>query len=67
MTPIDITPAMRDVARADVRSWQGSVIVMPANRGKGDRWHGHYELILDIATRLYGAPTRVDDVWLWRV
>jgi hypothetical protein len=58
---------MRRDALADVRYWQGSVIVMPVYKGVGDRWHGHYGLLLSLATQLYGPPTRVDDVWMWRV
>ncbi|MDT5038476.1 MAG: hypothetical protein QOE03_3661 [Micromonosporaceae bacterium] len=65
--PLTITPAMRAQARADVRYWGGNVIVMPAERGTGNRWHGHYALLLGVATELYGRPTLVDDVWLWRV
>jgi hypothetical protein len=65
--PRTITPAMRDQARADVRFWRGSVIVMPTVPGTGNRWHRHYKLLLQVTTDLYGRPTRVDDVWMWRV
>lgn len=65
--PQIVTHQMRRDALADVRYWQGSVIVMPVHKGVGDRWHGHYGLLLHLATELYGRPTRVDDVWMWRV
>jgi hypothetical protein len=65
--PAVITPAMREQARADARYWGGNVIVMPANAGRGNRWATNQARLLDVATDLYGQPTRVDDVWLWRV
>jgi hypothetical protein len=65
--PLSITPAMRAQAREDVRYWQGSVIVMPTEPGTGNRWHHNYDLLLQVTTDLYGRPTRVDDVWMWRV
>jgi len=35
--------------------------------GRGSSWTVHRDLLLKTATDLFGPPTRVDDVWLWRV
>jgi hypothetical protein len=65
--PQIVTHRMQADAVADVKYWHGNVIVMPVDKGVGNRWHGHYALLLHLAEELYGQPTRVDDVWMWRV
>jgi hypothetical protein len=65
--PAAVTPAMREQARADARYWGGSVVALPVSPGTGNRWAGHYPTLLHVATDLYGQPTRVDDMWLWRL
>jgi hypothetical protein len=65
--PAVVTPAMREQARADARYWGGSVAALPVSPGTGNRWAGHYSTLLRVATDLYGPPTRVDDMWLWRL
>jgi hypothetical protein len=64
--PLAITPVMQAEARKDLRYWGGNVVVLP-DRGHGDRWSDRHDLLLQILTELFGSPTRVDDVWLWRV
>jgi hypothetical protein len=64
--PLAITPVMQAEARADLRYWGGDVVVLP-DGGYGNRWSPRHGLILQILTELFGSPTRVDDVWLWRV
>ncbi|NJC83438.1 glycosyltransferase 87 family protein [Planosporangium mesophilum] len=65
--PLAITPVMEVEARKDLEYWGGRVVVMPAGAGQGTRWARNHDLVLELATELYGQPTRVDDVWLWRV
>jgi hypothetical protein len=65
--PLAITPVMQAEARADLRHWGGSVVVLPADGGTGNRWSRNHDLLLELLTELFGTPTKVDDVWLWRV
>jgi hypothetical protein len=65
--PPVVTPAMREQAGTDARYWAGRVIVLPASAGTGNRWHRNHDVLLRVTTELYGQPTRVDDVWLWRL
>jgi hypothetical protein len=65
--PLAITPVMQAEARADLRHWGGSVVVFPDSGGYGNRWSRRHGLLLELLTELFGPPTRVDDVWLWRV
>jgi hypothetical protein len=65
--PLAITPVMQAEARADLEYWGGNVVVLPDSGGRGNRWARNHALLLEVATELYGQPTHVDDVWLWRV
>jgi hypothetical protein len=65
--PPAVTPAIREQARADARYWGGDVVVLPVSGGTGNRWHANHDQLLRVTTQLYGPPTRVDDVWLWRL
>jgi hypothetical protein len=65
--PLAISPVMQAEAREDLRYWGGNVVVLPDSGGRGNRWSRNHALVLEVATELYGQPTRVDDVWLWRV
>ncbi|MGC9667221.1 DUF2079 domain-containing protein [Planosporangium sp. 12N6] len=65
--PLAVTPVMQEEARKDLRYWGGSVLVMPDHGGRGNRWWRNHGLVLKLATELYGQPTHVDDVYLWRV
>ncbi|WP_205862485.1 DUF2079 domain-containing protein [Planosporangium thailandense] len=64
--PVAVTPVMQAEARAELRYWGGSVVVLP-DGGYGNRWSHRHDLLLKLLTELFGAPSRVDDVWLWRV
>lgn len=64
--PVAVSPVMQEQARADLRYWGGSVVVLP-DGGYGNRWSRRHDLLLKLLTELFGAPSRVDDVWLWRV
>jgi hypothetical protein len=61
-----ITDADRAQARVDLAYWHAQVIVL-GDGGAGARWAPRHELLLRLATELFGPPQRVDDVWLWRV
>jgi hypothetical protein len=56
----------RQQARADLAYWHASVIVL-SDGGEGSDWTSNRALLLNVAIQLFGPPTRVDDVWLWRV
>jgi hypothetical protein len=64
--PLAISPVMQAEARSDLEYWGGNVVVLP-DGGYGNRWSSRHGLLLQILTELFGSPTRVDDVWLWRV
>jgi hypothetical protein len=57
----------RRLALADLRFWRGHVVVLPVSGGTGNRWSANQGALLATTTALFGPPTRVDDVWLWRV
>ena len=57
----------RRLARADLRHWRGNLVVLPVSGGTGNRWSANQGALLATTTALFGPPTRVDDVWLWRV
>jgi hypothetical protein len=61
-----VTDADRAQARADLAYWHAQVVVL-GDGGAGIRWTARHELLLRLATELFGPPQRVDDVWLWRV
>ena len=61
-----ITDLDRQLARDDLAYWHGSVIVL-SDGGQGNRWQQNRELLLSVATQLFGPPQRVEDVWIWRV
>ncbi len=65
-TPYVITDADRAQARADLAYWHAGVVVL-SDGGPGSRWTPYRDLLLREATDLFGAPQRVDDVWLWVV
>ncbi len=44
-----------------------AALVVLSDGGRGSSWTVHRDLLLKTATDLFGPPTRVDDVWLWRV
>jgi hypothetical protein len=64
--PLAVTPVMQAQARTDVRYWGGNVLVLPQG-GYGNRWSKNHDVLLQVTTELFGQPTRVDDVWLWRL
>jgi len=61
-----VTDADRAQARADLGYWHAGLVVL-SDGGAGSSWTARQPLLLSIATQLFGAPERVDDVWLWRV
>ncbi len=61
-----ITDADRAQARVDLAYWHAQVIVL-GDGGAAARWTPRHDLLLQLATQLFGQPQRVDDVWLWRV
>lgn len=61
-----ITDVQRAQARADLRYWHGSLIVL-SDGGAGARWAPNAGKLLTAATELFGTPQRVDDVWIWTV
>jgi hypothetical protein len=65
-TPVVITAAQRRQARVDLAYWHVEVIVL-SDGGDGSRWTANRLLLMQAATDLFGAPKRVDDVWVWRV
>jgi hypothetical protein len=56
----------RRQARADLAYWHATVVVL-SDGGQGSDWTLNQQLLLKVTTDLLGPPTRVDDVWLWRV
>jgi hypothetical protein len=62
----DITEARRQRARQDLAYWHAALIVL-SDGGDGSRWTPHRDLLLQMATELFGPPQRVQDVWLWKV
>jgi len=61
-----ITDAERARARADLRHWRASIVVL-ADEIHGAKWPVHYDAVRRTATALFGEPERVMDVWVWRV
>nr|MDT0658922.1 DUF2079 domain-containing protein [Micromonospora sp. DSM 115978] len=60
-----ITDADRAAARADLRYWRVEAVVL-ADRVHGAKFPIHVDALREAATALFGPPTRVADVWLWR-
>ncbi len=60
-----VTDADRSQARVDLAYWHAQVVVL-GDGGAGIRWTARHDLLLRLATELFGPPQRVDDVWLWR-
>jgi hypothetical protein len=56
----------RKEAREDLAYWDARIVVL-ADTISGAHWTPHYAEVLEAATQLFGAPQRVDDVWVWRV
>ncbi|HEX6686992.1 MAG TPA: hypothetical protein VF062_29775 [Candidatus Limnocylindrales bacterium] len=50
----------RQAAQEDLDYWKASVVVL-------DPAHRHTGHLLDTLVQLLGPPTKVDDVWLWKV
>jgi hypothetical protein len=61
-----IGPADRAAARADLAYWRVDAVVL-ADEVSGAKWPVPRDALLRATTALLGPPTRVDDVWLWRV
>jgi hypothetical protein len=64
--PAIATNRFKELFLADVRYWQGDVVVLP-DGGTGNRWTKHHDELLNLFTVMLGPGTRVDDVYLWRV
>jgi hypothetical protein len=65
-TPV-ITAADRAAARADLTYWRAGLVVLPdPTPGIDHAWVRRHDQLLHIGTELFGPPTRVSDVWLWR-
>lgn len=60
-----VYPSMIADARADLAYWGADAVVLPS-RPFG-RFPVHTDALLDVTTKLLGAPERIDDVWVWRV
>jgi hypothetical protein len=66
--PPVITDANRAVARVDLTYWHAGLVVLPdATPGLDHSWSADHDTLLQVGTELFGAPTRVADVWLWRI
>jgi hypothetical protein len=62
-----ITDADRAAVRADLTYWRAGLVVLPdPTPGIDHGWASRHDLLLQIGTELFGPPTRVADVWLWR-
>jgi len=62
-----ITDADRAAARADLTYWRAGLVVLPdPTPGIDHGWASRHDQLLRIGTELFGPPTRVADVWLWR-
>ncbi|HZD99038.1 MAG TPA: DUF2079 domain-containing protein [Micromonosporaceae bacterium] len=62
-----ITDADRSAARADLIYWHAGLVVLPdPTPGIDHAWAGRHDQLLKVGTELFGTPTRVADVWLWR-
>jgi hypothetical protein len=64
--PAIATDRFKEMFLADVRYWQGDVVVLP-DGGTGNRWTKHHDELLNLFTVMLGPGDRVDDVYLWRV
>jgi hypothetical protein len=56
----------REQARIDFAYWGVSAVILP-DRISEDAWPVAYDVVKQTAINLLGPPTRVDDVWLWRI
>jgi hypothetical protein len=56
----------RYYAQEDLDYWHATVIVL-SDGGAGSRWTARHDDLLRAATKLFGTPQRVDDVYLWQV
>jgi hypothetical protein len=62
-----ITDADRAAARADLTYWRAGLVILPdPTPGIDHGWARQHDQLLQIGTELFGPPTRVADVWLWR-
>jgi hypothetical protein len=61
-----IGPGYRAAARADLAYWDVSTVILP-DEVSGAFYPVDHAAVFELAFRLWGPPTRVDDVWLWRV
>jgi len=56
----------REEAREDLLYWDARIVVL-ADTVSGAHWTPHQAEVLEAATKLFGQPERIDDVWVWRV
>jgi hypothetical protein len=56
---------MRATAKADLAYWRVDAVIL-ADRVSGAFYTVDQPAVLELATRLWGRPERVQDVWLWR-
>ena len=56
----------RTNAVRDFRYWGVSAVILP-DRLSGAFFPVHWDAVMRTTTLLLGPPTRVDDVWLWRI
>ena len=61
-----VTEADRRYAQEDLAYWHAKVVVL-SDGGPGSTWTKRHDVLLRVATELFGPPRRVDDVWLWQV
>lgn len=61
-----ITDAERARVREDLNYWGATTMVL-ADDVQGAHWETHQPALKDVMTKLFGEPTRVDDVWIWTV
>src|SRR5262249_33922060 len=59
-----VTDMDREFAQQDLAYWNAKVIVL-SDGGPGSTWTPRHDVLLRVATELFGPPQRVDDVWLW--
>ena len=53
-------------ARADLAYWNVGTVIL-ADRVSGAFYTPNYPAVFELATRLWGPPTRVQDVWVWQL